>query len=323
MLADYAHYEFFLTSTQLVLVMLGMGATLSLRDFRTVATQPRSLIVGLLCQFVMTPLVAYFCAKLFRVPEPIAVGMMLVAVMPGGSYSNLITYLGRGNVALSVALTALATLCALITVPLSLLWIAGKVTHENMVTFAGHIIGSITLFSLLPLGIGMIVGRQMSEASRNLFAKRCVQAGVVILFVIVFGSLGSGRIHPAEYGWGPPLVVILFCVMTQQLAMVPFRIWSWPSPDRFAVGVEVTVRNINLALMLKATIFPAEKGSDPIGDGALFVILFYGAASLIAAIPPIFIHRRALRKAEKRLRREQERAHAQEPLATCSAAAGE
>jgi BASS family bile acid:Na+ symporter len=99
---------------------------------------------------------------------------------------------------------------------------------------------------------------------------------------MVAGALGSGRIRPGEYGWGVPLLIVLFCLLALHLSTLPFFVARWPRPDGLAVGMEVTMRNINLALLLKALLFPAATGrSDPVGDGVLFAILFYAGTALV------------------------------------------
>ena len=99
-----------------------------------------------------------------------------------------------------------------------------------------------------------------------------------------------------EYGIGLPLAIILFCLLGQQLNMLPFRIFGWPIPDRLAVGIEVTMRNMNLALLINAKLFPAE--TSDLGKGVLFVVLFYAAAAMGAGLPLALNHRRLVKKAE-------------------------
>src|SRR5204862_6253385 len=107
-------------------------------------------------------------------------------------------------------------------------------------------------------------------------------------------SIGSGRIQPAAYGWKVPLAIIVFCVAAMQLSMLPFRVLGWSKPDAVAVGIEVTMRNMNLALLLKALLFPA---ADAVGNGVLFVVLYYGGTAMIAGVPLAFRYRRKLQPA--------------------------
>src|SRR5262249_33564971 len=132
----------------------------------------------------------------------------------------------------------------------------------------------LLLCLLLPLAVGMLVaGRR--PAGAPVFSRWCFRAGLVFVILMVVGSLGSGRIHPGEYGWPARGAGVAFCLLSQQASMLPFRLLGWPRADCLAVGVESTMRNLNLALLLKPLLFPATGEDTAVGDGVLFVILFY------------------------------------------------
>jgi BASS family bile acid:Na+ symporter len=141
----------------------------------------------------------------------------------------------------------------------------------------------------------MALGRWYPER-REAVARWCIRLGFVFVVLMVAGSLGSGRIHPAEYGWPTAIAIILFALVSMQVSMLPFRLLGWSKPDCVSVGIEVTMRNLNLALLIKAILFPAEKGTDAIADGVLFVILFYGGVAFFAGFPLALNFRRMIRK---------------------------
>src|SRR5947209_227135 len=116
----YPHYEYLFARIQLVLFMLGMGLTLSLADFGRVLLQPRSLFYGLVFHVSFAPLLALAINYLGGLEPGLAVGLILVSLMPGGATSKLFTHLGRGNVALAITLSAFTTVGSVITVPLLL-----------------------------------------------------------------------------------------------------------------------------------------------------------------------------------------------------------
>jgi BASS family bile acid:Na+ symporter len=220
--------------------------------------------------------------------------------MPGGQMSKLFTYLAHGNVALSITLTAAGTLGSLVTVPLLLELLAEEHLQQNNFEMPlGLVIGDVALYLLTPLLVGMTVGRLM-PARRQLFSKICIRTGLFFVALVIVGSLGSGQIQPASYGWKVPLAIILFCVGAMQLSMLPFRVFGWSRADATAVGLEVTMRNMNLALLLKARLFP---GADAVGNGVLFVILYYAGTALLAGTSFTFRHRR--RAIRERLRQTQ------------------
>jgi BASS family bile acid:Na+ symporter len=318
----YPQAEAPLSQTQLVLFMLGMGATLTAADFAAIARRPLSLLVGGACQFLLTPLIAVLVNHAFDVPAGIAVGIILVAAMPGGTLSKVFAYLGRGNIALSISLTICGTFASMFTVPLLLRLLAMEYVPPGFEMPIGRIMGEIGLFLLLPLGVGMTVGRQAPAASRG-FSRWCIRLGFVVVVVMVTGSLGSGRIQPDAYGWATPLAIIFFCLGSQQLSMLPFRLRGWARPDCLSVGMEVTMRNLNLAFLLKALLFPEPQAGvngglgaalaflikptlfpeppptallDPVGAGVLFVILFYAATAMCCGAPLALRHRLKARR---------------------------
>lgn len=296
MFDHYHEYESLLATIQVVLVMVGMGATLSLADFLTVTREPRSLFVGCLCQFLFAPLATLATVMLFSLDPGIVVGLILISAMPGGPVASLYTFLARGNVALSITLTVVATFASILTVPALLRIFAHGYVPGDVAMPVDVIVGDVALYLIAPLALGMIVAR-LAPGWAGAVSAWLTRAGMIILAAIVVGSLGSGRIDPVGYGWTTPLVIIGLCLVIQNVSMALFAIFRWSVADQTAVGIGVTIRNINLALLLAARLFPAssESASDPsMGGGVLYVALFWGALSLIVCIPSIFVQRRAL-----------------------------
>jgi BASS family bile acid:Na+ symporter len=288
----YPAWERPLAQVQLVCFMLAMGSSLAVSDFLGVLRRPRSFLSGIFVQVLVLPWLAVLIDRAGRLDEGIAVGLVLVSAMPGGALSKLFSYVGRGNAALSIALTAFTTLASLVTVPLLLQLLVAHYIRPDFEMPVAEVLLDLSLCLLLPLVIGMIVGRCW-PARRHRIAHWCVRVGLVVVALMIVGSLGSGRIQPGAYGWGAPVAIVLFCVAGQQLAMLPFYICRWPRADRMAVGIEVTMRNMNLALLLTSRLFPV---SDPLGGGVLFVVLFYAAAAMAVGLPLALNHRRLSRR---------------------------
>src|SRR5947209_1367666 len=146
----YPHAEKYLAQVQLVLFMLGMGATLTPADFAAIARRPRSLLAGAACQFLLTPFLAVLFNHAFGVPPGIAVGVLLVAALPGGTLSKAFAYLGRGNIALSISLTVCGTFASMVTVPALLRLLAMAYVPPDFEMPVGAIVRDIVLFLLLP-----------------------------------------------------------------------------------------------------------------------------------------------------------------------------
>ncbi len=285
----YPPNEYHFARAQLILFTLGMGLTLSLIDFVEIVRRPRSFFAGLAGHLFVLPLVAVIINALCKFEPGIAIGFILVAAMPGGAMSKFFAYLGRGNMALSISLTGVSTLLTLVTVPAMLQLLATEHIPAGFAMPVMDVVADVAIFLLLPVLVGLTL-RRMFPAKHLLLSKICIRIGFVVVLVMIVGSLGSGRIRPLEYGLGIPLAIILFCVLGQQINMLPFRLLGWPRADRLAVGIEVTMRNINLALLINARLFPAESGD--LGKGVLFVSLFYAAAAMGAGLPLALNHRR-------------------------------
>ena len=124
---------------------------------------------------------------------------------------------------------------------------------------------------------------------------------MVVLAMIVC-ALGSQRIRPGGRGFTVPIAIILFALLCMQFAMLPFRVLGWPRADTVSAGIEITMRNMNLALLLKASLFPERGPSDvaAIGMEVMFVVLFYAGAAFFLGLPLALNFRRMARRDERR-----------------------
>ncbi len=292
MFNSYPLYEIWFARLQLIFFMLGMGVNLEFVDFVKVLGRPRSVVLGLIAQIVVIPLIAVAVNWLFGLEPAIALGLILVAAMPGGTLSKVFVYLGRGNAPLTITLTALATVATLVTVPATLRLLASEHVPADFAMPLGDIITDVVVFLLGPVAIGMVIGRCW-PAQRRRITVWAVRLGFVFVGAIIVGSIASGRIRPGEYGLRVPIAIVLFCIVGQQLSMAPFYLLRLARADRLAVGIEVTMRNINLALLLNATMFHSR---PELSGGVLFAILFYAAVALGAGVPLALNHRRLARR---------------------------
>jgi BASS family bile acid:Na+ symporter len=292
MFDTYLSYEYYFAAAQLMLAMLGMGATLRVADFAEVFHEGRALLLGLTTQLVVVPLIAYLVAVVLPVDAGIAVGLALVAAVPGGTMSNIVTHLAWGNTALSISMTTASTLGCLLTTPIVLRALAAAHLTAEFEMPAARIASDIGICLLLPLALGMFVGARMPHL-RKRFSNTCIAASIGVILLMIVGSAGAGRIDATAYGWVGPAAIVVFSLLAQQSAMALGRLARLSGPDRLAIGVEVTIRNTNLALLIKASLFPVAAGvADPVADGALFVALLYGGFALFVALPSCLSNRR-------------------------------
>lgn len=273
--------------------MLGMGALLRPVDFAALLRSPRALSVGLAVQLVGVPLVAFGLGRLLPVPAGIAAGLVLIAAVPGGTMSNVVTHLGRGNIALSIALTGLTTAMALVTTPTLLRLFVGEFLPADFEMPVPRVAWEIGVTLLLPLAVGMAVGARF-HPWRGVFSLWCIRGSLAAIGVMIVGAAGSGRVDATAYGPMGLLSILALSGTAQALAWIVCRASGLTAADRLTVLVEATIRNTNLGVLVKASLFPAEAGRvDPIGDAMFFAVLLYGGAALLFAAPPVVLARRA------------------------------
>lgn len=290
---DYARYEYALASSQLVLAMLGMGALLSPRDFVLEIKAPRSLLTGLGFQWIAVPLIALALASTLPIPAGIAAGLIVIAAVPGGTLSNILTHFGRGNIALSISLTAITTVAALFVTPLLLHLMISQHLPPEFSMPVSSILREIILILLLPLALGMGVRRVLSVEHSETFSRWVIRASLAMIVLMAVGAGGSGRLDPQAYGIMGLVALVVFGLCMQLSAWLGTRLMRLSVRDGLAIVIEATFRNMSLAVAIKALIFPARTGEiDPIGDAIFFTALLYGGVSLFMSILPVVLHRR-------------------------------
>jgi BASS family bile acid:Na+ symporter len=288
----YPEWEYGLASAQLVLAMLGMGALLGPKDFVELVRVPRAMAVGLGVQIAGVPLVAFALGRVLPIEAGIAAGLVLVAAVPGGTMSNVVTYLGRGNIALSIALTGVTTIAALVTTPAILRIFVSDFLPPDFEMPVARVAWEIGVTLLLPLFAGMAIGARF-HVQRGALSKWAIRGSLAAIAVMIVGAAGSGRVDPEAYGPVGLGAVFAMAAGAFALAWLVSRAARLSQPDRLAVVVEATIRNANLGVLVKASLFPAEAGRvDPIGDAMFFTVLMYGGIAMLFAAPPALLARR-------------------------------
>ena len=282
MQALQAFAELVLIPAQLLLAMFGMGATLALKDFALVFRRPKGLALGLALQLLFVPAMALLVIELFALPPGWAVGFLLIAAAPGGTISNLLTYLGKGAVPLSIAVTTTSTLGCMVTVPLFLQLTASAHLPPDFVFPTASILRDIALYLLIPLAVGMAIYRYVPRHAERI-SKVAIRLSVLCIVVLVISSLGSGRIQPMAYGFGKPALVLGFALFLSVASTHVCRLFRFPDEDALALGVEVTVRNVGIGLLLVPFFFPGEEAQDHV----LFACLFYSGVATPLSLPMI------------------------------------
>lgn len=258
-------------------VMFGMGLTLSLQDFKVVFSRPRDIIAGEIAQFVIMPLLAWLLAKAFSLDDALTLGVVLVGCCPGGTASNVITYLSKGDLALSVGMTGVSTLLAPVLTPLLVWLLAGKSIDVDVVSM----FLSILYVVILPIVLGLLAKKMMptltNHATDYLPAISSLAIATIVAIII---SLNAEKLLTS--GLIIILVVMLHNIFGLLLGYSAGKILHMSLSKRKAIAVEVGMQNSGLASSLAATHFAMYPMATI--PGAIFSVWHNLSGAVIARI---------------------------------------
>ncbi|MCQ2235802.1 MAG: bile acid:sodium symporter family protein [Bacteroidales bacterium] len=259
------------------IIMFGMGLTLNLSDFRVVFTRPLGVFIGCAAQFSVMPLLAWGLCYVFNLPTEIAIGVVLVGCCPGGTASNVITYLADGDVALSVGMTGISTLLAPVLTPILTYALVG---HNVDVDVASMLI-SVVQVVIFPIALGFVAKRYMRSVTDRLVsilpAFSCIAIATIIGLIMALNAqkvLSSGLLVMG--------IVILHNILGLVCGYLIGRLLNLEKPKRIAIAIEVGMQNSGLATSLANTHF----ATYPLATipGAIFSVWHNLSGALIAAV---------------------------------------
>lgn len=234
------------------IIMLGMGMTMTVDDFKGVLQSPKAVLIGVVAQFVVMPGLAYALCKLFNLPPEIAVGVILVGCCPGGTASNVITYMAKGNVALSVACTSVSTLLAPILTPAIFYLLASQWLKID----AASMFISILQVVLLPIVVGLILRTWLKRQVES-YIQVMPLVSVIAIVAIVAAIIGGSKAAILQSGLLILAVVILHNGLGYLLGFTAARFFKLPYADSKAIAIEVGMQNSGLGVALAAVHFAA------------------------------------------------------------------
>ena len=259
------------------IIMFGMGMALKPEDFRIVLSRPKDVIIGCLAQFTIMPLLAWTLSRVFALDEALAVGVVLVGCCPGGTASNVITYLAKGDLALSVGMTAVSTVLAPVMTPLLVWLLAGKTVDVDV---AGMLL-SILWVVILPIVAGLTIKWLWPKLTEKATAYLPAVSSLAIAFIVLI--VISANAHKLLLG-GMVIVavVVLHNLCGLGLGYLIGRLLHLPAPKRKAISIEVGMQNSGLASSL-ATLHFATYPMATI-PGAIFSVWHNISGAIVARI---------------------------------------
>jgi BASS family bile acid:Na+ symporter len=251
-------------------IMLGMGLTLTREAVERLPRSGRALGLGVLAQFLCMPIVGWVLALVFRLPPELALGVILVGAAPGGTASNVIAFLARGDVALSVGMTVVSTLLCVVLTP-AWVWLLGS-TWISIDPLA--LLGSITKIVLGPVLLGMAVRRFWTP--RKWILEGALPLTSMLIIAAVVGIIVANNHQQLHLSAMAMLVVVLHCSLGFVLGIRGTSRWVSSEKQRTTIGIEVGMQNSGLAVALAVTHF----GPLAAVPGAIFSVWqnLFGAA---------------------------------------------
>ena len=233
-------------------VMFGMGLTLNLQDFKVVFSRPKDVVTGCVAQFTIMPLLAWVLSKLFHLDEALALGVVLVGCCPGGTASNVITYLAKGDLALSVGMTGVSTLMAPILTPLLTWMLAGKSVNVDVASM----FLSILWIVILPIILGLVVKGLWPKFTERATDYLPAFSSVAIAFIVAI-VIAANADKLLAGGLLIVVVVMLHNICGLSLGYMIGRLLKLSEPKKRAISIEVGMQNSGLASSLATIHFAA------------------------------------------------------------------
>jgi bile acid:Na+ symporter, BASS family len=267
----------------LMLIMFGMGMTLTLADFRRVLTSPLAVLTGVLCQMIGLPLLALGITTLLGLPPELAVGLMLIAACPGGPTSNVITHLSRGDTALSVTLTAVSSVLTVFTIPALVAFaIARHGAGGGAITLPfGSTVTQLMVITLLPIALGMWL-----HSAKPAFTQRMSRPvngfSIVFLVIIILIAILREKDLGTQFALAGPAAFLLN-IGSMLLGYVVAAVVKLGTAQRITIAIEAGIQNGTLALAIALGMLESSRIAIPAVVYSLlmfasggFMILYFG-----------------------------------------------
>lgn len=261
-------------SKLLGVIMFGMGMTLRIEDFKEIFRRPKEIFIGVAAQFLIMPLLAYFLALIFNLPPELAAGVILVGTCPGGTASNVMTYLAQGDLALSVSMTMTTTLLAPIVTPFLTLWLAGAWIDISL----SAMMISILQIVIAPIFLGIIINHFFRDFVRKITIL-LPTVSIIAILLIVGGVVGVNSSKILDVGLILMLVVMLHNVCGYALGFAVAKAFNMNIAKAKAISIEVGMQNSGLAVSLAMLHF----GAAAAIPGAIFSV-WHNISGSIAVI---------------------------------------
>jgi len=265
----------------LAFIMFALGLGLTGADFLRVIKQPRNFFVGAFSQIIILPIIAFILVKIWPVAPELAIGVMIIAAAPGGVTSNLLTSFAKGDVALSISLTAIISLLCIFTIPFIVLTSVALLDDSN-------INQNISLFSMsrdmflivtVPVILGMLLRRFVSEVALK-FEPKAKKVSAVLFVLVLLGAIAAERENVISYFAQAGLITLTLNVVMMIIAYYIAQLLATGSAQKKCITIECGLQNGTLAIFVSTTIF----------GGGMYVIPAATYSLIMFATSLIFVY---------------------------------
>ena len=263
----------------LAVIMFGMGLSLRIEDFKRILIYPKAVGIGLLNQLIFLPVIAFGIANLFELPAELAVGLMILAVCPGGATSNLITHLAKGDAALSITLTAFSSVITVFTIPFLVNYSIGHFIpggEAQQLEVVGTVV-SVLVITIIPVALGMLVFAK----APNLAAKLDLpfrRISAIFFVIIVVAAVVKEKENLVRYFVEAGPAALALNVATLALSFGTARLFKLPFRQGLTIAIESGIQNGTLGITIAATLLMNSVMTIP---SAIYSLIMFGTAALV------------------------------------------
>ncbi|MFT4612389.1 MAG: BASS family bile acid:Na+ symporter [Flavobacteriaceae bacterium] len=262
----------------LAIIMLGMGMTLIPTDFSRILKYPKAILIGLTNQLIFLPIIGFSLAIAFNLSPIMAIGLMILAACPGGPTSNLITQVCKGNIALSVTLTAIASIVSILTIPFIMSYALEYFGTDSNVTIKLPILDTILqimVITVIPISIGMLIRRFKTNFSKRM--EKPMRIASTVIFILVFLAVIAANFNimgkaMKEVG----LVTLLLNIITMGLGYLTAKLFKLNLKSAISITIESGIQNGTLAIVIATTILNNLEMGIPTAAYAIWMFLTGG-----------------------------------------------
>jgi len=263
----------------LAIIMLGMGMTLVPNDFKRIFIFPKAILIGLTNQLILLPIIGFLLAILFNLEPVFALGVMILASCPGGPTSNLITQVCKGNIALSVTLTAFASFISILTIPFILSFSLNYFGEKADTVIKLPIIDTILqimIITVIPILLGMMVRNYKQNFAERM--EKPMRKASTVIFILVFTAIviaSTDKIVSGIQDVG--IVTLLLNIVTMSLGYFTAKIFKLNKVDSISITIESGIQNGTLAIVIAASVLNNAEMAIPGGIYAIWMYVTGGA----------------------------------------------